>query len=101
MKITIECKNCGEPCGSYYTAQTYGDPSNCYPAEYGQEPAVIEDDGSEYCSDECAAEWHEANDEKLEPEEDEPANPLVQTDGPPSQHDLAATAQRTRCANMS
>ena len=55
----IECKNCGEVCGSYYPAQTYGDPDDCCPAEYDVEPEVVDDNGNEFCSQSCLDEFWE------------------------------------------
>jgi hypothetical protein len=67
---TNECAYCGETCGSYYPAQTYGDPDNCSPAEYDVEPGATDKDGREFCDDDCMAAWHEENDEPPESDDE-------------------------------
>jgi hypothetical protein len=67
-KILIECTQCGDTCGTYYPARTYGDPDDCSPAEYGVEPEVIDDDGHEFCSQVCHDEYHGIDDENEEEE---------------------------------
>jgi hypothetical protein len=67
-KILIECAECGEICGSYWTAQLSGPPEDCYAAEYGTEPEVIDDDGREFCSQACADEYHGVDEENVEEE---------------------------------
>lgn len=56
--LPIECKNCGQECGSYDPGRTWGDPEKCYPPEYINEPEFIDDDGNEFCSQACYDEWH-------------------------------------------
>lgn len=53
MTKAIECKNCGQVCGSYDPGRTYGDPDRCYPPEYINEPDFIDKKGNEFCSEEC------------------------------------------------
>jgi hypothetical protein len=65
---TIECAYCGEVCGTYYPAQTYGDPSDCHEAELDMEP-YSDDDGHDFCDKECCDAWHGENDEPPEDEE--------------------------------
>ena len=64
-KLLIECKNCGVTCGTWYPAKTYGDPYDCYPPEYGIEPEVVDDEGNEFCSQDCCDEFHEAEEEEV------------------------------------
>ena len=65
-KIPIECAQCGIECGSYYEAQLSGPPEDCSPAEYGDVPEIIDDDGNEFCSRECADEYHGVDAENIE-----------------------------------
>jgi hypothetical protein len=67
-KHIINCAYCGDECGSWYPAQTYGDPNDCYPAEYDREP-YCDDGGREFCDDSCCRKWHAENDDPPEEED--------------------------------
>lgn len=67
-RYTVNCKQCGEVCGTFYDAKISGPPEDCSPAEYGTEPEVIDDEGNEFCSQECCDEYH-ADEEENEEEE--------------------------------
>lgn len=70
-KIFIECAQCGETCGSYWTSQLSGPPEACYPAEYDEEPEVVDNAGREFCSQECCDEYNGLDEENEEDESEE------------------------------
>lgn len=69
MKISIECAECGQVCGSYWPSKLSGPPEDCHEAEYETEPEVVDDGGNEFCSQACHDEFHGIDDENAEESE--------------------------------
>ena len=58
MKISVECGNCGDACGSYDPGRSSGPVESSYPAEWIKEPEEYDSETDHsYCSKQCRDEY--------------------------------------------